>query len=161
MPQRRHHVKLLECTGRGCYSDIMRLLGIDPGQKRIGLAIAEPETRIALPHRTLDRQSLNAAVGTICEIIQEKGVDAVVIGHPLRLDGTRGIAARRAEEFAKKINGESGVEVHLWDERYSSEAASRGLRAAGVRGTRSREVIDQAAATLILQSYLDAHGSPS
>ena len=136
----------------------MRLLGIDPGQKRIGLAIAEPETRIALPHRTLERQSLNAAVATICEIIREKGVDAVVIGHPLRLDGTRVIAARRAEEFAKKIRGESGVEAHLWDERYSSEAASRGLREAGVRGPRSREVIDQAAATLILQSYLDAHG---
>ena len=82
----------------------------------------------------------------------------MIIGHPLRLDGTRGISARRAEAFAERIEEATHLPVLLWDERFTSEAAATGIRQAGVSGRRSREVIDQAAAALILQSYLDAHG---
>ena len=136
----------------------MRMLGIDPGTKRIGLALADEETRIALPHRTLERTRLDGAVEEIVRIIAEQSISTVIIGHPLRLDGTRGISARRAEAFAQRIEDATQIPVHLWDERFTSEAAAAGMRQAGVRGRRGREVIDQAAAALILQSYLDAHG---
>ena len=134
----------------------MVFLGVDPGQRRVGLAISDDDARLAFPLETIERESLEALVSRIAEVVTAREVATIVIGHPLRLDGTRGVSARRAEAFARALANRTGIPVELWDERFSTGAAEASLRMSGVSGRRQREVVDQAAAALILQSFLDA-----
>lgn len=139
----------------------MRILGVDPGDRRIGLALSDDEGVIALPHRTLAADP-SAAVNAknIAEIATEQGCEMIVIGLPLRLDGSEGNAARKTHVLAKKLRACTEVPLVLWDERLTTAQAQRALRSGNMGAKKERSVIDQAAATLLLQSYLDSKAEP-
>jgi len=134
----------------------MRILAVDPGSSRIGLALSDEDGRIALPLRTVHRSGLDQAVRDVVEEATAAGVERIIVGLPLSMDGTEGSAARRARAFAAHIEALARVPVVMWDERLTTVAAERSLDEAGVRGPRRRAIIDQAAAMILLQSYLDA-----
>jgi putative Holliday junction resolvase len=121
------------------------------------VAISDPDRRVAVPLGTI-RTGAPGDVKAIAALVREHDVATIVVGHPLSLGGRKGEAADHAERFAGALQDFLGIPVVLEDERLTTVAAERGLADAGVRGRRRREVIDQAAATLILQSYLDRAG---
>lgn len=139
----------------------MRRLGIDLGTVRTGLAIAEPDLHVATPLCTLQHGSLREAVQAVAQVVARESVEQVVLGLPLRLDGTEGDAARRVRQFAQELSQVTGIPLRLWDERLSSVAAQRSLRTQGMRNPQQRRVVDQVAATLVLQSFLDHEAGPS
>jgi putative Holliday junction resolvase len=135
-----------------------RIVGIDPGQARIGVAISDEERSIAFPRETvLARGGTAEAVRRVRVALAEEDISLAVVGLPLRLDGTEGEAARRARAFGEAVGAALEVEVVYWDERLTTVAAERSLREMGRRGTKQREVVDQSAATILLQGYLDAN----
>ncbi len=134
----------------------MRVLAVDPGSRRIGLALSDEEGAVALPLATIERAGEADAARRVAEAARERDAGAVVVGLPLEMDGTEGPAARRARRFADAVAQAVDVPVVLWDERLTTVQAERALQEAGVRGRARRRVVDQAAATVLLQSYLDA-----
>ena len=132
-----------------------RVLGLDLGQARIGVAISDPERRLAVPFGTI-RTGPPEDVKAIAAIVGEQQVSAIVVGHPLSMSGRAGEAADHAERFAEALRGFLGLPVHLQDERLSTVQAERDLGARGLRGRERREVVDQTAAMVILQAYLDS-----
>jgi putative Holliday junction resolvase len=130
------------------------VLGLDLGQSRIGVAISDPGRRVAVPLGTI-RTGAPEDVKAIAALVREHGIGEIVVGHPVNLSGRKGEAADHAEKFAAALRGFLGIPVTLEDERLTTVQAERELSAAGVRGRRRREVVDQSAATVILQSYLD------
>jgi putative Holliday junction resolvase len=135
-----------------------RVVGIDPGQARIGVAISDEARSIAFPRETVPASGGWAdAASRVRELVADDDVGLVVIGLPLRLDGTEGEAARRARGFGEALAGAMQVEVVYWDERLTTVAAERSLTEMGRRGAKRRQVVDQSAATILLQGYLDAN----
>jgi putative holliday junction resolvase len=135
---------------------VMRVLGIDPGARRVGLALSDDEGRIASPHATLQVTGVAAVAAGIAAAAAALAVERLVIGLPLQLDGREGESARRVRALAAKIAERCALPIVFWDERLSSKAAERALREGGVRGPKQRALVDQVAAALLLQSYLDA-----
>lgn len=131
-----------------------RVLGLDLGDARIGVAISDPDRLLALPHGTL-RTGAPQDVRAIAAIVRENGVTRIVLGHPKALSGAAGPAAHHAERFAATLRDVLGIPVTLEDERLSTVEAHRRLSEAGVRERKRRQVVDRSAAALILQSYLD------
>lgn len=132
-----------------------RVLAIDLGAVRVGLALSDPLRITAQPFGRLPRGSLKSGLVPIVELVREHGVGAVVVGHPLLLSGEAGEGARDAEAFAARLREALQVPVELWDERLTTVQAGRALLEGDVRRARRREVIDAAAATILLQSWLD------
>lgn len=128
-----------------------RILGLDVGERRIGVAISTPEGGLAVPLRIIDAQDENAAARAILELARSEGASLVIIGHPISMDGTVGPQARRIEAFAKNLQETSGLQVELCDERLSTAQARRSTAPSGKR----RAPVDDVAASIILQSYLD------
>ena len=141
----------------GSVPDRGRVLGLDLGDVRIGVAISDPERRMAVPMGTV-RTGAPADLRAIAELVREHDVVLVVVGLPLRLSGERGSAAAKAEGFADALRAVLDVPVVLQDERLSTVEAERALREGGVSGPVRRAVVDRSAATVILQAYLD--GAP-
>ena len=138
-----------------------RVLALDWGTKRFGVALSDPSRLIAQPLTTLTRRpGRRPPVREIVELVARHAVALVVVGLPLGLDGEEGEAAGEARALGEAVQRRSGVPVTFWDERLSTALALRSARAAGVRDRDSRERIDQMAAVAILQHYLDAqaHG---
>jgi putative Holliday junction resolvase len=136
---------------------VSRIAGIDPGQARIGLAISDETQSIAFPRQTLSaRGGFEKAAAEVRRALVDEDVRTVVVGLPLRLDGSEGEAARRARAFGEALRSVLDAEVVYWDERMTTVAAERSLREMGKRGPQRREVVDQSAATILLQGYLDA-----
>ena len=131
------------------------MLALDLGEVRIGVALSDPDRRVAVPAGTIRVAGAPQDLRAVAGLVREHGATAVVVGHPLSMSGERGEAARRAEEFADGLRAALDVPVHLQDERLSTVEADRGLRHAGAGGRRRRESVDQAAATVILRSFLD------
>ena len=131
-----------------------RVLGLDPGEARIGVAISDPDRRVAVPLGTV-RVGPPDDLRAIASLVSANDVVLIVVGLPLRLSGERGAAALSAEAFAEALRAVVSVPVEMHDERLSTAQAERGLAAAGARGRRRRAVVDRAAATVILQAYLD------
>lgn len=133
-----------------------RALGVDLGSRRIGVAVSDPGGVLASPLRVLerspDRQTDHAALAAI---VAETGAGVVVVGLPLSLDGSAGPAARAVSLEVAELRATIAVPVEVIDERFTTVTAGRALRAAGVRGRAQRRVVDQAAAAVILQSWLD------
>jgi putative Holliday junction resolvase len=124
--------------------------------KRVGLALSDEEGELASPLTTLQRSDDASTVRAIAAEAARHGVDTIVIGLPVRMNGMEGPEAKRARKFAGLVERESQRHVVLWDERMTTMAAERELRGSGLRGEKKRARVDEAAATLLLQSYLDA-----
>jgi len=133
----------------------MRILGIDFGERRVGVAVSDAEAALATPLLTLVRKDDTSVIGRLLAIIEDESVEALVVGEPLRLDGTRGPAAERAASFASKLAEAAGLPCDLVDEALTSVAAKERLREAGVDIRRYPERIDAVAAQIILQEALD------
>jgi putative Holliday junction resolvase len=131
-----------------------RVLGLDLGDARIGVAISDDARRMAVPLGTV-RTGAPADLRAIADLIREHGVTLVVVGHPLLLSGDAGDRAHHAERFAAAIGEALDVPVLLQDERLSTVEAGRALRESGASGRARRRTIDRSAATVILQAWLD------
>ena len=132
-----------------------RVLGLDLGDARIGVAISDDGRRMAVPLGTV-RTGAPADVRAIAELVAEHEVTLVVVGHPLMMSGQAGERAHLAERFAEALGTILPVEVSLQDERLSTAEAERALREAGASGRDRRQSVDRSAATVILQAWLDA-----
>ncbi|MFZ0323364.1 MAG: Holliday junction resolvase RuvX [Actinomycetes bacterium] len=129
-------------------------LGIDPGQVRIGVAASDPDGVLAVPVETVSRGA--GDLDRIGALVDERAVLEVLVGLPRSLSGAEGAAAHAARQFARDLAEAVPVDVRLVDERMSTAAATRSLRASGRDSRSSRAVIDQAAAVVLLQSALDS-----
>jgi putative Holliday junction resolvase len=132
-----------------------RVLGLDLGDARIGLAISDDARRMAVPLGTV-RTGAPQDVKAIADLVAEHRVTLVVVGHPLLLSGKSGERAHLAERFAVALREFLPVEVVLQDERLSTAQANRALREAGASGRERRRTVDRSAASVILQAWLDA-----
>jgi putative holliday junction resolvase len=135
---------------------VTRVLALDLGTVRIGIALSDPTGAVAAPLETMVHRARHKNLAAVAALAEAHGVERIVVGWPRNMDGTSGPAARRAEAFAAALRQVVHVPVDLWDERLSTAAAERTLRDAGVRRGRRRAVRDQVAAALILQTYLTA-----
>lgn len=133
----------------------MRVLGLDLGSKRIGLAISDPDAGFAFPAGTLRSAGRAADVAAIRALIAEREVGCVVIGLPRHMDGRKGPEALAAEAFARALHESTGLPVETLDERWTSVEAERVLRDQGRRGRQVRERVDEVAAAIILRTWLD------
>lgn len=136
-----------------------RVLGVDLGDRRIGLAVSDSGRTTAVPHGVLERsRDRGTDHRTIIDTAIEHDADVVVVGLPVGLDGTRGTAARRVLSEVDELRRVAGgqVRVEVVDERFSTVTAEAALRDAGVTGVERRRRVDESAATVILQSWLDA-----
>ena len=131
-----------------------RILGIDLGRARIGIAVSDELGMLAHPVETIPARG--DAARRIAELVREKNAERVVIGLPRHMNGSVGIGATEALAFAEKLRASVPCEVITWDERMTTMAANRVLRDSGHKTRNSRAVVDQVAAQMILQGYLDA-----
>ena len=139
-----------------------RVLGVDLGSRRIGLAVSDPGGTVATPRGVLPRSGDPAADHrTIVAKAREAGADRIVVGLPLSLSGEAGPAARAVLEEVEAIRAEAGegMRVETHDERLTTVTAEQQLREAGVRPRRRRAVVDEVAAAVMLQAYLDGQAS--
>jgi putative Holliday junction resolvase len=136
----------------------MRILALDHGTKRIGVAISDETAIIAQPLDFLAAQPLEDFLRRLGDIIDSKEVGEILVGIPRNMNGTYGPAAIRAREFAEELRGAFAVRVTTWDERLTTVQANRSLIEGGVRRAARKELVDQTAAAILLQSYLDSLG---
>ena len=132
-----------------------RFLGIDFGKVRLGLAISDELGFMSHPLETLRMRDANEVTKRIGEIVREKDVQRVVVGLPRNMDGSQGSSAEEALAFAAKLRGHLTCDVVTWDERLTTVSANRALREAGRSTRETRGYVDQVAAQMILQGYLD------
>jgi putative Holliday junction resolvase len=133
----------------------VRVLAVDLGSKRVGLAISDPTGTIAQPLTTVLAEPADGLVARLVEVARSNAAERFVVGLPLRLDGTHGPEATRARKVASLLRRVARVPVDLVDERLTTAAAERVLLSAGMKREGRKSRIDVVAATLILQSYLD------
>ncbi len=135
-------------------ADRLSLIGVDVGERRVGLAASDPTGTIASPLRTVERGP--RLWGDLARAMAERNARIAVIGLPRRLDGTEGPAALETRRFAAELARRLDVEVDFWDERLTTKEAERSLIAQGMRRADRRQRVDAVAASLMLQAYLDA-----
>lgn len=134
----------------------MKILAVDLGRVRTGLAISDPTGFIATPVGTITQRDIKKLVLEVSETARHEGADEIVVGHPRNMDGTCGESAHMAESFAKALKTETGLPVRLWDERMTTMSAIGILNETNTRGKKRKAVVDTVAATIILQDYLDS-----
>lgn len=135
----------------------MRRLGIDPGTRRVGIAISDDEeSALAHARATLDHVSDAATARAIAALASTEHIGEIIVGLPIGLDGREGLSSRRARALAAAIEAACTVPVVLWDERMTSKAAHRALAATNVSTRDRKGKVDRIAAALLLESYLDA-----
>jgi putative Holliday junction resolvase len=135
----------------------MRLLGLDIGDRRIGVALSDPLGILASSLGAIERRSFEWDIQSVIALANENGVERIVVGLPRKLDGSLGEQARKVVEFAQGLMEGSHFLIEYWDERFSTIEASDRLREAGAKKV-NRGRIDAAAASYILQGYLDSRG---
>jgi putative Holliday junction resolvase len=139
-----------------------RILALDFGERRIGVAVSDLLSMLARPLTVIVRGSRESDFDTLSDLVKEYAVERIVVGLPLSLDGSEGPQARQTRRYTERLADRLAIPVEFWDERYSSASAADILRRKGRRRRRPlREEIDAAAAAVILQSYLDAQSSLS
>jgi putative holliday junction resolvase len=134
---------------------MIRILGLDVGEVRIGVALSDPLGYTAQPLEVINRKK-DKAMERICALVTAHEVQHVVVGFPLQLNGQEGLAAESIQSFTTHLKGRLDIPVTLWDERLSTAQAQRSLIEQGMRRSRRKDTVDKIAAALILQSYLDA-----
>ncbi len=134
-----------------------RALGLDLGERRVGLALSDPGRLIAQPYKTLHHSGdFKALSREVARLVAEEGVTQLVVGWPLRLNGQEGIQTRRVARFIEGLRSHVSAPIACWDERLTTVAAERALIEGDVRRADRKAVVDQVAASLILQGWLDA-----
>ncbi len=134
-----------------------RILALDVGHKRIGVALSDPLNIIAQGLTTLLRNAPEEDLEVIRQLVEQHEVKAIVVGLPVRLDGSVGPEASKMQGFIDGLAEVVECPVHPWDERFTTAQAERALLEGGVRRSKRKGLRDQVAATLLLQHYLDAH----
>lgn len=133
----------------------VRILGLDYGSRRIGVALCDELGMAAQGLATIVRRNREADLGAVIDLVRRHGVERIVVGYPLRLDGSEGIQCEKVNRFIRRLEGRLSLPVIRWDETLSTKEAEELLRERGVRPERRREVVDRVAASIILQGYLD------
>jgi putative Holliday junction resolvase len=131
---------------------VSRVLGVDYGTKRVGLAVSDPLGMTAAPHSVV---SPDDVVESVVTLVKELDIGTIVVGLPTGLDGGEGASARAARRLADELRAVTGVDVALADERFTSRLAEERLLTSGMRRRKRRESVDKVAAAIILQDYLD------
>lgn len=137
----------------------MRIMGLDYGDKTVGVAVSDETLLIAQPVETIKRERVNKLRQTYARIeaiIKEYYIEKIVIGLPLNMNNTEGERCLKTREFAKELERRTGIEITFWDERLTTYAADSVLSDGGVRREKRKEYIDKIAASMILQGYLDS-----
>jgi putative Holliday junction resolvase len=134
----------------------MIIVGLDIGDRRIGIAASDPSATLASPRTTIERRSWPADRERLCRLLCDLGAELVVVGVPLNADGSAGAQAQKARRFGRRVMGACGLPVVFWDEWMSTQEAQQALVAAGRHRVARRHHLDAAAAAVILQRYLEA-----
>ena len=132
-----------------------RLIGIDPGGKRIGIAISDENKVVATPYTTIIKENYSELVSQIKKIIKEYEIDGIVIGNPINMDGTYGKSSQSAKDIAINISNKIDIPVSLWDERLSTVGAFNLSSELDINVSKREKDIDKFAAAFILQGALD------
>lgn len=132
----------------------MKILAVDYGDARTGLAVCDPGEMLASPLGTVSHWDPERVAEEAAKAARETGAERIVVGHPLNMDGSAGERARVCRDFAALLREKSGLPVVLWDERQTTVTAARYLNTTDTRGKKRKQVIDAVAATIILESYL-------
>ena len=135
----------------------MRILAIDYGMARTGIAVSDPTGLIASPYRVIPSRNYEKLLQGIGEVFSEIIPDKVILGYPGRTDGAKSEMCERVERFREELKTRFGVEAELVDEKYTTVIASQMLHAGGTKAKEQRKNIDAAAAAVLLQGYLDSH----
>jgi len=136
-----------------------RVLGLDVGSKRIGLAVSDPLGITAQGLETIRRQNKRLDLEELGKIIRQYSVSEIVVGYPLRLSGAEGTQSEKMQRFAEDLRKKFGLPVHLWDERLTSSQANRLLREMELSIQKRAGAVDRMAAVLILQNWMEARES--
>lgn len=144
------------CDAHEAGSAVIRIMGLDFGGRRIGVAVSDELGLTAQPVLTLVRKNARQDLKSLGRLLRKFGCAEIVVGNPLYMSGDVSPQAERTHQFADSLREAFALPVHLWDERLTSAEAHRHLHAAGRPLSGHREVVDQVAAVLILQSFLDA-----
>jgi putative holliday junction resolvase len=134
----------------------MRILALDHGTKRIGVAVSDELKMIAQPLEYILAEPSADFLARLKEVILDKEVELILVGMPRNMDGTYGPAAEKVQEFVSELNIALSVPIKLWDERLTSAQANRLLIQGNVRRDKRKEKVDKMAAAILLQSYLDS-----
>ncbi|MBN2438497.1 MAG: Holliday junction resolvase RuvX [Deltaproteobacteria bacterium] len=134
----------------------MRILGLDYGSRRIGVAVCDELGMTAQGVATLIRKNREADMAAIAEWIERYGIERIVVGYPIRLDGDEGIQCEKVNRFIRRLQTRFALPVIRRDETFSTKEAEELLRKTGVRRKKKRGIVDRLAAGIILQGYLDA-----
>ena len=132
-----------------------RLIGIDPGGKRIGIAISDENKIVATPYTTIIRENYVNLVSQIKKIINENQIDGIVIGNPINMDGSEGPSSQSAKDLAKNLSKDITENITLWDERLSSQGAFNLSNELAINSSKKVKKLDENAAQFILQGVLD------
>lgn len=138
----------------------MAILGLDYGEKRIGVALANGEKRLAIPMTVIERASEKADMDKILDLITQYDVERIVVGLPRSLDGSLGRQAKEVLNFTGAISQHTNIPVDTWDERFSTVAAESLFKDAGMKREKRKGHRDAMAAAIILQGYLDSKNMP-
>lgn len=133
----------------------MRWMGLDIGLRRIGIAISDPLELLAQGHSVLERHKVGHDLEALTHIIGAEMVEGIVVGLPKNLNGTEGVMAEKIRNFGEQLKKKTGLPLVFWDERLSTVAAERVLLEADLSRKKRKQKIDQVAAVIILQNYLD------
>ena len=132
-----------------------RLLGIDPGKNRLGLAISDEDKLVSTPFKTIVKKNNSNFINEIKEIIIENNIKGIIVGNPINMDGSKGPSAQSANDFAKYLSNNISIPIAMWDERLSSEGAFNLSSNLDVNTSKKIEKLDQNAASFILQGAID------
>lgn len=135
---------------------MIRVLGLDPGARRIGVAVSDPMGWSAQGLPTIQRQSDKQAIEEIRRIVEDLGVERIVVGLPRNMDGTIGTQARKVLALAELLRASLGLPVETWDERLTTVAAQKSMTETRLSRARRKRTVDRIAAQFILQGYLDS-----
>lgn len=133
-----------------------RILALDLGARRIGLAVSDPLGLTAQGLETLERRNRRHDLEALKHLAEQYEVGMILVGQPLHMSGRAGAQSEKAEAFAEDLRGHLGLEVRLWDERLTTAQAQRLLRSSGIGLEKRKRAVDRLAAVLLLQSYLDS-----
>lgn len=134
----------------------MRFMGLDVGDKRIGVALSDEGALIASPRETLERRGNRKDIAHLLDLARREEVSEILVGMPWKLDGSSGPQAEKVSRFVEALRAATSIPINTWDERLSTIGAERAMIEADVSRAKRRGALDRVAAALILQSYLDA-----